>query len=102
MLHEDILVFTQKVIRTRKVLIDNKVSKLNEKEALKTIEMLTKLIDYYGYPNDRAAAGFFVNHHKEIESLLPVPSSLAYAAFKDKYNELLERSFNYQNRHAVN
>jgi hypothetical protein len=102
MLYIDIIDFVKKVLRTRMVLIENNVSKLDKKETLIKIDYLSKLIDYYGYGDNKKASCFFINHHKEIEFLLPGSSSLAYTTFKDKYDELLERSFNYQNRHAVN
>lgn len=92
MLHDEIICFVNRVIRTRFTLIRNGVSKLDEKETLYKVKILQDLIIAYGYKTDESASNFLLRHLSDIEMLLPGSSSMAYPGFKKALDNLVCKS----------
>jgi hypothetical protein len=92
MLHDEIVCFVNRVIRTRLALIRNGVNKLDEKEALYKVKILQDLIIAYGYKTDESASNFLLRHLSDIEMLLPGSSSMAYFGFKKSLDKLVEQA----------
>lgn len=88
MFHKDAREFINKVIRSRRKLIDIGESKINKQWAIDRMDLIKRYLDYYGYKNDRSFAMFWSQHRNEIMELMPGGKSKLAGKFLFEFNQI--------------